>query len=314
MQQHINLILAAILAISLVLNILLFNKGPDKKSLDENDKDLIKLQQTYPFLAKRVLIDNPNDVLINFILLRKNLKEHVKKYGDSFGFYFEYLPTGVSIGINEKLEFYPASLLKVPLVMALYHQQARTGLDLSQKVKIKKEHLDDKAGSLWQKGEGAEVSLEELARLAIVESDNTATKVLADHIAEEDYKDIYEGLDIEAPLSNSADNLVFTVKYYASILKALYFSSGLSEDNSQKILKLLTQTSFNDKLVAPLPRDIPVAHKVGEIADKLYQDCGIVYLTNRPYLLCMFSQSSEIEARNRMNQISDMVYQYIIKE
>jgi len=33
--------------------------------------------------------------------------------------YFEYLPTGANISINKDAEFFPASLLKVPVAMAI---------------------------------------------------------------------------------------------------------------------------------------------------------------------------------------------------
>lgn len=153
----------------------------------------------YPLLAKRISVDNPNDVLIAFNPLRKKLREIVKPWGSSFALYFEYLPTGVTIGVNEKEEYKLRSLIKVPVVMALYRMYDRQGLDIDPVVRIEKRHLDRGFGDLWERGEGAQISLSEAARLALVDSDNTAIGVLVDYIKLEDYQDVYEGLDIDFP-------------------------------------------------------------------------------------------------------------------
>jgi len=101
---------------------------------------------------------------------------------------------------------------------------------------------------------------------------------------------------------------VITAIQYASILKALYFSSVLMKSDSEKILDIMTHTKFEDMLLAGVPTTVPVAHKIGLLNDQLYQDCGIVYLPERPYLLCMISKSDEATARKRMSSISKIVY------
>lgn len=265
--------------------------------------------EQYPLLAKRILIENPNDIIIAFNPLRKKIREKTETWGESFALYFEYLPTGVSIGVNEKLEFSPRSLIKVPIVMALYRYQERVGLAIDGELEIKSSQLDNRFGDLWKRGAGAKISLQDAVTLALTESDNTAANILSDAIPLVDYKEIYEGLDINFPEDNT--ELKLSAKQYASVLKALYFSSLLSKENSQKILGLLTHTVFTDKLSFPISKDILVAHKVGNLADELFQDCGIIYLPQRQYLLCMISQSTESEARSRMQLISREIFNYL---
>lgn len=263
----------------------------------------------YPFLSKRILQEEQNDILINFLDLRRQLRAMVAPYQDTFAFYFEYLPTGTSIGVNEKIEFSAASLIKVPIVMAYYHFKERTGLTVDKTVKITQDQIDRGFGELWKKGEGAEISLEEAARLSLVESDNTAVVVLAGNTPMEDFDAVYEGLDID--LTVESEETIITVKQYASVLKALYFSSVLGKDSSQKILELLTYSSFHDKLVAGIPQGVTVANKFGVLGNELFQDCGIVYVPRRPYVLCMVSHSNEDEARIRMKDVSAAIYDFV---
>jgi beta-lactamase class A len=262
-------------------------------------------------LAKRVLIPGYHDILINFLPLRQNLQAKVKPYGDSFAFYFQYLPTGVSIGVNSANEFDAASLLKVPFVMAYYHQKERSELiNDNTQVAITQIYLDKEFGNLWQRGIGAKVSLGEAVKLSLVESDNTAFHLLADQTSMDDLNAVYEGLDIN--FDDVSGRLYISAKDYSSIFQALYFSSVLTKKDSEEILTYLTETIFHDKLPGPLPKDIKVAHKIGVYSNKsIFQDCGIVYAPDRPYLLCMISKSTDAEATRRMNDISKTIYDYV---
>lgn len=276
-----------------------------------NDTDT--LIQEFPFLARRILIDKPTDIVINFYPLREQLRTQVKEYTDSFAFYFEYLPTGTSIGVNEKTDFIAASLIKLPVVMTYYYELEQKGITKStQTVTIEKKHMDRSFGDLWKRGEGSQISLEEAAKLMLTDSDNTAFYVLRDYIAKKSFDQVYNGLDIE--VRTNKDEVILSAKEYSSILKALYFSSILNKEHSQKILDLLSRTKFSDKLPAGVPKGIIVSHKIGSYDDGnmlFYQDCGIVYVPQRPYLLCMISKSDENQARERMVKLSKTVYDYV---
>lgn len=74
----------------------------------------------YPFISRRVLVENKNDTIINLMPLREALIDYSKKTVDKVGIYFEFLPSGNSIGINEKDQYRVSSLAKVPNVMGIY--------------------------------------------------------------------------------------------------------------------------------------------------------------------------------------------------
>lgn len=294
-----------VLIFSVSLNVaLLTHHIPSSTQVSINEK-ITK----YPFLSKRIIQEEQNDLLINFLNLRKQLRAFVEPFGESFSFYFEYLPTGSSLGVNEKLEFKSASLIKLPIVMAYYNHEERAGLESDPVVTIEPRHIDVGFGDLGKNGLGKTIRLSDAIRLMLTESDNTAGKIVTDYVTREDFEDVYEGVDID--LQKQDNQTILTTKQYASILKALYFSSVLNEDHSQKILKLLTETKFNDKLPAGVPSGIPAAHKIGILKNELFQDCGIIYVPKRPYLLCMISQSPEDEARRRMVEVSHMIYTYV---
>lgn len=312
-MSRFSLFLIFLLAVSLIFNIFFLNRPEERKENTVGAEDNFNsLKERFPLLAQRILLEEPNDVLINFLPLRVKLRELTKDYGFSFAFYFEYLPTGTSIGVNEKEDFVGASLIKLPIVIAFYHQQQRQGIDLiNKKVAIIKEDLDKDFGSLWTAGEGAEITLGTAAKTALIESDNTAANILARNVLRQDFDEVYEGLDID--IKSGQDTTFVSSKGYSSILKALYFSAILNKENSQKVLELLSQSHAEDKLRKPLPDDIVVANKFGIYKNEGFQDCGIVYLPKRNYLLCMMSKTDEEEAGKRMEVVSKAIYDFLKK-
>jgi beta-lactamase class A len=298
-------ILLFITVVSVLVNIfLLFRLLQKEKTAD--------LRNKYPLLAPRILTEKPTDTLVNFLPLRMKLREYVAPFGENFTFYFEYLPTGTSIGVNEKLDFTAASLIKVPTVMAYYRQMEKQGFSIEgETIKLEERHIDKGSGTLWTRGIGATITLDEAVRLALIESDNTATYVIADVLDQESFDEVYEGLDIDFVKKDA--NINISAKSYTSILKALYFSAVLSKEHSQEILSMLSQTRFDDKLVAGIPEGVVVAHKIGIVSYKeVFHDCGIVYVPSRPYALCMISQAPEVVTQERMKKVSRMVYDYVV--
>lgn len=308
-----KLLALVILGISLCANVVIGFIVARQDSMVQSVLGVEDQEKKYPYLSKRILREFPQDVLINFLELRQQLQIETDPYGDTFGLYFEYLPTGTSIAINANTEFYGASLIKVPLVMGYYHMRERTKLQGDPLLEIQKEQINKEFGDLWKKGAGYKIRASEAVKLALIESDNTAVNLLIPFITTEDFDKVYESLDID--FRTDPNGAVISAKNYASILKALYFSSVLSKESSQEILDMLTKTKFPDKLQAGVPQNITVAHKIGDFVGKNgevgYRDCGIVYIPKRPYLLCMFSKTDEQTARERMQAVSVQVYRYV---
>lgn len=311
---HKKQILIVLILLSIVLNISGISYFILTQTIITSNQDLQALQAKYPLIATRVLQDLPIDIVVNFLGLRSDLQNETASWGDSFGMYFEYLPTGTSININGINEFHAASLFKTPIIMAYYHTRERLGITNDPILALTSNQLDSQFGNLWQKGAGYQLKASEAVKLALEKSDNTAAKALVPLIGTVDFEDVYQGLDIA--LTVDKDGAVLTPKSYSSIFKALYFSAVLNKDDSQEILNYLSKSDFTDKLVAGVPSGVTVAHKIGDFVEKngngeAFTDCGIVYIPRRPYLLCMVSKTDEQTARVRMQDISRMIYDFV---
>jgi beta-lactamase class A len=314
-------ILFIVLGFSLIANILLgvfiFNQAHAPDITDN------KTAQDYPLLSPRLFTDTKNDIIINFVSLRRTLSAYVREHQlyDStktdnirFGMYFEYLPSGISIGINEKTSYVAASLLKVPIIMSVYKFIESGKIKEDDLLTIKEEDLDPNFGDVWKKGVGAKISANEAIQLALIKSDNTAKAVLFSHIPANTLDEVFNYLDI--PNDVNGDTPVVTPKNYSSILRSLYLSSYLTPDYSSKVLTYLTQSDFNDKISAGVPANIKVAHKIGvhdtqDQTKSIYTDCGIVYVPKRPYMVCLMMRDTEENAQLHMKAVSKLIYDFV---
>ncbi|HRJ91343.1 MAG TPA: serine hydrolase, partial [Candidatus Saccharibacteria bacterium] len=177
---------------------------------------------------------------------------------------------------------------------------------------------DSNYGDLYKKGAGYKLSIHDLARITIEQSDNTALNGVQDiikpHVSTNSPNSAYSALDVEFTDSSSTD-LQLSARSYTSFLKCLYFACYLSTDSSQEIMNYLTHSTEgkSNKLKKYLPNNVKIAHKIGVAGNMSQADCGVVYVPNRNYALCVMLEESEDRASEVIAQVSKKVYDYVDK-
>ncbi|HYD03632.1 MAG TPA: serine hydrolase [Alphaproteobacteria bacterium] len=235
----------------------------------------------------------------------------------TYGVYFEDLNTGAWIGLNEKDEFVPASLLKVPMMVAVLKKVESGDIKLEDKVIIQADDLNTNSGTLWMKGGGYEITLKELLVYMIKESDNTAVLTLHRYFLTDE--DILEAkLAMGLPMGNHETYDSIGPKHYSNILRSLYYSAYLRRTLSELGLSIMSETDYNAQIPAGVPDHIPISHKIGFYygtdGSAGYHDCGIIYYPNKPYILCVMSKGTDKEEADFViSRISQVTYEYVDK-
>ena len=215
--------------------------------------------------------------------------------------YFRNLLDGAWFGIKEKEIFTPASLLKVPAMIAVFKQVESDPTLLDQKLKY--ERVYDQEKPYFEPQEqleiGKEYTVDELISRMIRFSDNEAMFLLREKSDPKLVENLYKDLRLIPP-DESIFNDFMTIKDYSSFFRILFNASYLSVPLSNKALALLTSIQFNQGISAGLTPDIVVAHKFGERTytddnSKQLHDCGIVYFPNNPYMLCVMTKGKDFE-------------------
>lgn len=234
--------------------------------------------------------------------------------------YYRDLNNGPWFGINEKEYFSPASLIKVPVLIA-YLKEAENDPSILEKKIINTKTFDYNKQNIipTQTLElEKEYTIEDLINRMIIYSDNAAYELLLDNIDNIKIFNVYKDLDVDiSKAEKDPDGNIITVKDYSSFFRILFNASYLNEKMSEKALTILSKSQYYKGLVAGVPENITIAHKFGErqflpSKEKQLHDCGIVYLPKKPYLICIMSRSTDFDkATNFIKQTSKLVYNNI---
>ncbi len=232
--------------------------------------------------------------------------------------YYRDLNNGPVIGVDQDAPFIPASLLKVPIMMAYLSWAER------EPAILKTVLLYENPQNAYYKNQispetmleaGKSYTTQELIERMIKYSDNQALILLFKQLPIEEHRELYSLLGVdEKVISDPTASL--SVRQYSVFFRILFNASFLSQHYSEYALGLLAQSSFNDGLRAGVPAAIPVAHKFGERkisgAYQQFHDCGIVYYPQHPYLLCIMTRGEDMTSLAKsIAETSEFVYKKI---
>ncbi len=237
--------------------------------------------------------------------------------------YYRDLNNGPWFGINEKEYFSPASLIKVPVMIAYLKESEKDSTILTKLITNTQafDYSQQNITPTQTLEQDKEYTIEDLINRMIIYSDNAAYELLLDNIDNMKIYEIYKDLDVDISKAQQDPNgNIITVKDYASFYRILFNSSYLEKETSEKALSILAKTQYYKGLVAGVPANINIAHKFGErqflpSQEKQLHDCGIIYLPGKPYLLCVMSRANDFNrAASFIKEVSQAVYNHTSKE
>lgn len=232
-----------------------------------------------------------------------------------YGVYMRSLSYPVWFGINEKSPFLPASLQKLPIAIAVYRDVERGRLQKTDRFMYTKELGDKNKGDPYYAPTslvvGKTYTVSDLVRELIVSSDNGAKDLLLQHIKEDTLKETFKLGSLDGTLNIEK----ISPKIYSLYFRVLYNATFINEDSSEELLGLLVEASYKNALVAGVPEKVKVAHKYGLYNEEAnvydLNDCGIVYSVEEPYILCIMTRGSDVQALETfISQVSSYVYKY----
>ncbi len=239
-------------------------------------------------------------------------------------FYFKDLTNPSWVAINQEEKFTPASLIKVPRLIA-YHKLKESDPELfNMKLQFTGDDLNNQK-SLGPKGNiipDGVYSIKELLEEMIVNSDNNAYEMLRRY-KPGSMKKIFEDLDtpfIDDPAQRSKEDFV-TVDKMSKFFLVLYNATYLSKESSEEALELLSRTSFNDGIRIETDASFPISHKFGEkriftenliVKEAQFHDCGIFYYAPKPYIMCIMTKGKNMDDQIKTTrEISQKVFEVV---
>ncbi len=268
----------------------------------------------HPYLSLGRALVKQEDMVINIRPLRDQIRSEVAKWpAGSITAYVEFLNTGSNIIINPDLYIYPASLIKTPIVMAAAKKIERGEWKRTNELVLMQDDRDPGWGTLYNERIGTTFTIERLITEVLVNSDNTAYNILYRNLSGSELDAMVDELGLEQLFDTDGK---LSAREYGRILRSLFTASYLNREYSQWLLALLDTTPYAQYLESGLPVGTVFSHKFGENDDtQVIGDAGIVYLTNRPYLVIVMIDRKRAgmsleQAKTFLRSLSGMTYAY----
>jgi beta-lactamase class A len=234
------------------------------------------------------------------------------------GLYIHNLTTGAEASVNADRVFAAASLYKLPIMVETIRQIQMGRISPDQLLVVGRANVVPGSGVL-QGRVGDSLSVRELLRLMIGESDNIAAMMLADLVGLNNVNQTSVGLGLQstrlldwrAPGAND-DNGPYTTSPgdMGRLLETIADGRLVDQATSDEALRLMGQKQTSELLGELLPWNVRIAHKWGEIPGA-HHDAGIVYAQNFKYVIVVMTENTNPEASPvYIRNLSKTVYDF----
>jgi beta-lactamase class A len=236
--------------------------------------------------------------------------------------------TKESFAFHENESFYAASIIKVPIMAAVFAHAFEGKCCLKDKIQIHEEDFVPGDGILKHLSAGMEWTINDLIVLMIIESDNTATNVLIDLVGIENIashmirwgfktSQLHHKLQISPDRKRGEFNVI-TPNEINQFLIHLASGRVVSMKACDLMIKILKQQKMNELIPSLLPEVegaigmIPnweAAHKTGYVSG-VEHNVGLFYFPGHTYAISVLSKNvpNRTEPKRIMGEIGQLIF------
>ena len=256
-------------------------------------------------------------------MISSKIKSRIGKIDGKIGIFYMDILSEESCTVGNCDVFISAGIAKLPIIVEAF-RQIDLGIIKKEDVYCLKE--SDKVpslGALNNLHESIQLTIEDLYKLMIIVSDNTATNILIEILGIENINSTMTAMGFDKTRierkffdKQKADlgyENRFSLVEMGELLKRLYNLQIISSKFSQEIINILKEQQRNNIIPYYFEEEMPIAHLQG--ADfKILHNIGIVF-SERPFIICMGSNDADTrKVEGIMRDIALMCYNHSNKE
>lgn len=242
-------------------------------------------------------------------------------YKGRVGIYIKDLETGKAWYYNADRKFPSASLVKVPIMAAVFEKIRAGQLSLDTQIRLTRSYRVGGSGSLKWVRDGTSLSVMEIIYKMITESDNTATKMLIDSVGMDYLASAFRAMGLEqtniTPEGMSLTSRPVSRENYTTalemggLLERIYAGRLVSRESSEFMLDVLKHTKSRSRLRRGLPLGWEIGHKTG-LLRKSCHDVGIVFSPRGDYVIAVLTSEvpSYASAKTFISKVARLTYKY----
>ena len=262
--------------------------------------------------------------------LIRNIHQLIEGSTGTWGIYLEDLDSGEKWELNGDELFYAASVIKVPIMAAVFDACQRGDVNVNDLIVLKREDYVGGSGVIQHLTPGTALSVLDIIMLMIIQSDNTATNILIDLIGPENIVEtmnkvgmekstFYNKLMVNNPNPKGYNQI--TASDIGRFLKQMATGELVSLTSSEQMIDIMKKQQIKDCLPEKLPSPYSnfnngmtaweLAHKTGWIPGTRH-DVGIFYVGDRKFIATILSkEEDDLVSKRIFHDIGEEIYYYL---
>lgn len=262
-------------------------------------------------------------------ILQEKIESRIKAAKGTWSIAVEDTNEGASFSLNGNEAFYAASIIKVPIMAAVFAAAEEGSIRLGDRLPLRKDDIVGGSGVLQFMSPGIKLPIYDLITLMIIQSDNTATNLLIDLVGMEKIQAVMSGMGMERSeihhklmivQANRVNSNEITASDVNALLTRIARGQCVSLHASEQMTRIMKQQQLSNGLIDKLPKinspivgaipDWEFAGKTGNV-DGIMHECALLYVRGRCMAVTVLSKACpEDEARELIAQIGNDVYSY----
>lgn len=260
--------------------------------------------------------------------LRTSVVELEQRLDGVLGVAILDLDSGQQLLIHPDEVFPQASSIKIAVLAELYHQAEQSAHGANGKATLQGRYVVRAADIVPDSAilggltpDVTSLTNRDLATIMVAVSDNSATNVLIDRVGMDNVLRLTTSLglahtqlrrkmmDLKAAAEGREN--ISTPREMMQFLELLYRGKVIGAPLLDDFFAVLA-TAKDSWIPRDLPPDLKVANKPGEL-EAVRNDSGIVFLKNRPYVICVMSTylANERAGEETIARISSLTYEVL---
>lgn len=262
--------------------------------------------------------------------LQKAIESCIGKAEGNWAVAAEEITNGSTFILQGDRPYYAASLIKVPIMAAVFKLAEKGELRLRDRVTLEAEDQVGGCGVLQHMSPGIKLPVHDLVTLMMIQSDNTATNMLIDFVGMERIQSVMREIGMTqseihhklmiVSADRKATNCV-TAMDMTTVLRLLAKGKCVSLHASQQMIRIMKQQQLSNGFTSSLPapqepvvgsiNEWEAASKTGNV-DGITHESAILYAGQRAVVITMLSEdASEWQAQETIAEIGKSIYSYM---
>lgn len=245
--------------------------------------------------------------------LQKQVEELVQGFNGVAGIYIKHLPSGKIAAVQEDTLFPTASMVKIPILMAIVHKISKGELQYHQNLQYRDSLLYPGEDILGSFKDSANIQLAKVLMLMMTTSDNTASLWL--QFLAGTGTSINQLLDSLGFISTRVNSRTAgrqenwkvygwgqtTPKEMVTLMERIYHRRLLGKNQDELMLRLMGRNYWNEEALSQIPPEIFVASKNGAV-DASRSETMLVMAPNGPYIVSVITKKQTDTSWNSANE------------